>query len=791
MLNIEEELRQLYKQSNVYKALVIYFPELDLTITNKNIKSESFELIETLCSDGDIELGACCSAYVKFTIADINQELVGQKFTIVQLVEGYTMPLGTYTVDSCKKQSDKRFKDITAFDSMLKSNTDVSEWYNALSFPITIKQMRYSLLDYLQVNYELQDLPNDHIKIEKTINPSRLVGRELLSKLVQLNGGFGHITRENKFKVILISGLGLYPSETLYPSEDLFPSEPGEFITSGYRSVEFEDYIVEPITAIKIQDDDEDYGTMAGTDKNIYSIIGNYLLSGKNSTELQEIAEKILLVVKNKYYIPHKTVLNGLPYIEVGDAINIITRKDAVESFVFQRRMKGIQSLVDEIEATGNQFRRTTSSPRTELQQLKGKTLKIVKSIDELSSTMTNIEEGLESKITQTAGQLQTQITDNKNDLQSQITQTAGQLQTQITDNQNDLQSQITQTSTEIRQEVTDNKNLLQGQISLTASGLQTQITDNKNSANSQISQLSGQISFKVSKGDVSSQLSIESDKVTFNSNRLIINSTNLKLDANGNAVFSGLVQGAKLISEEGTSKTTIERGIISTTYINISQGNNVNTTLMDSGVLVSDKSTGRQTNVTANEIKTTNVSCVTMNGNTPIHSGNISQQSIGYASSSGNSQYLGYTVYISSNSNMIPNTSGVYCGTSGNPFAGGYATGSWATTSDERKKNNISDLDDRFVYFAKMITPRMFQMFDGTSGRYHTGLIAQEVEQAMIECNISDIEFAGLVKSPRYAIRLFDGEYDTASEIIDYDYFLRYEEFIPLLFLLFKDINK
>lgn len=51
----------------------------------------------------------------------------------------------------------------------------------------------------------------------------------------------------------------------------------------------------------------------------------------------------------------------------------------------------------------------------------------------------------------------------------------------------------------------------------------------------SQIKQTADQISLKVSKGDVSSQLSVETGQITLSSGRLIISAGNFQLDANGN----------------------------------------------------------------------------------------------------------------------------------------------------------------------------------------------------------------------------------------------------------------
>lgn len=195
------------------------------------------------------------------------------------------------------------------------------------------------------------------------------------------------------------------------------------------------------------------------------------------------------------------------------------------------------------------------------------------------------------------------------------------------------------------------------------------------------------------------------------------------------------------------------------------------------------------------------NVQCSTVNGKEPITRGNIGEQSVAYASEAGSSfisdisvklykSNLTQNAYISANDNFIPSSNQMYIGSSANPWAGGYGVSGWVTTSDERLKENIRDIDERYLQLAKKIIPKLFKMKQGTSGRFHVGFIAQEVEAAMIECGISSTEFAGLVKAPVYAEKLKDeegnelDEYDTNSEIIDYTYHLRYEEFIPLLLL-------
>jgi len=99
----------------------------------------------------------------------------------------------------------------------------------------------------------------------------------------------------------------------------------------------------------------------------------------------------------------------------------------------------------------------------------------------------------------------------------------------------------------------------------------------------------------------------------------------------------------------------------------------------------------------------------------------------------------------------------------------GGKLWGTWylgnstAITSDENKKNSIEELPEKYSALFDNLRPVRYKYNDGTSDRFHTGFIAQEVEQALTNSEIDSQEFAGFVKNE-------DGEC-----------FLRYEEFIAL----------
>ena len=95
------------------------------------------------------------------------------------------------------------------------------------------------------------------------------------------------------------------------------------------------------------------------------------------------------------------------------------------------------------------------------------------------------------------------------------------------------------------------------------------------------------------------------------------------------------------------------------------------------------------------------------------------------------------------------------------------YAQTGTITTSDREKKTDISYALERYDALFEKLRPASYRLKSGTSGRTHTGLVAQDVEQALRECGLTGKDFAAFVKTQRE-----DG---------GADYGLRYEELIAL----------
>lgn len=122
------------------------------------------------------------------------------------------------------------------------------------------------------------------------------------------------------------------------------------------------------------------------------------------------------------------------------------------------------------------------------------------------------------------------------------------------------------------------------------------------------------------------------------------------------------------------------------------------------------------------------------------------------------------------------------YLGDETHRFSEIYAGNGVIQTSDRRMKKDISTLNslDAMVFISEL-NPVSYKFKNGTSDRTHYGLIAQDVEDALIRCNKDTKDFAGICKDyPKKEVKNEDGSVSyERDEKLDPLYSLRYDEFI------------
>lgn len=141
----------------------------------------------------------------------------------------------------------------------------------------------------------------------------------------------------------------------------------------------------------------------------------------------------------------------------------------------------------------------------------------------------------------------------------------------------------------------------------------------------------------------------------------------------------------------------------------------------------------------------------------------------------------------------LAPSSSGqLRLGSANRKWGQIYSTSGTIDTSDRNEKKDIVDLDNNARDFIMSLKPVSYKFINGTSGRTHYGMIAQDVEEELKDLGMTAMDFAGFCKDQKvesYEEEVVDENGETHTETKgrkvegEYVYGLRYEEFIaPLI---------
>lgn len=329
----------------------------DLVITNEEIYEEEFKIHESLNSNGNLLFGACESSYIEFKTSYLGS-LQGQTIS-VYIVLDYDLEniflLGSYVVYEDTLSEDRTTRTVTAYDSMCGLiNYDVTDWYNAQPFPMTLKELRDSFFEYFGMEQETVTLPLDNFIVYWGSN-NTLYGKDILCSLCEVNGVFGHITRENTFKYIKLNDIS--PSE-LPPSAGSDAGTVDLIINkTKYEEATYSDFVCHKITQVRIKNDQGDIAAIFGDDTdNPYTIGGNIILVNQTIDSLLNVATALYNQIHNIWYVNYDISMVANPCYEVGDRIKILVDGATLYSYIFQRDISGVMMLRDEIQNEGSEY---------------------------------------------------------------------------------------------------------------------------------------------------------------------------------------------------------------------------------------------------------------------------------------------------------------------------------------------------------------------------------------------------------------------------------------------------
>lgn len=442
---IENGLREILLNGTANRQTIIHFPNGEYDDITGGIYSGSMTIEEILSESGELTFGECNASRFEATLFDV-EDISNTMIYVYQKIpfdeskskilithsgkeilthsnnnillgrsSDYAVPLFYGRVDSAELQTDKIHRKITAYDELyFQGDTNCAEWYSTFfsdGTNRTLKDFRNSLFDFIGVEQEDIVLVNDNIVIEETLSTTSLKFSDIIKAICQINGVFGHIDRKGIFRYVDLSNLS-----------DVYN------VSDNYRSnnTTYESYVVKKIDKLQIRSEEDDMGAIVGNGNNPYIIQGNFLLYGKTASELESIATSILNKVCDIEYRPiDTTLIFSEPYISVGSGLAIMTNRDnvVINTIVLKNTLSGTQLFNQNIISEGNEYRdEVVDDVNAEINQLKGKTLKIIKDVDMYSVQISDLKVGY-AQLQLEAGRISLAVGDkvDKGDVTNQL----------------------------------------------------------------------------------------------------------------------------------------------------------------------------------------------------------------------------------------------------------------------------------------------------------------------------------------------------------------------------------
>ena len=424
MIKISEDIKKLYIEDGTPIELEVRFKDNAFpTIKGLDVLSEQMTLHESICEEEQLKFGGCNASSFELTVFNLNSGIKGYEIEPVLITKKTEIPLGVFYVETIEKYAGKDYKKLTAYDKMRYFDVDVKDWYDSLTFPISVKNFRDSLCNYVGVEQNDVTLIADNVMLTKELDSSNGInGLSLMKQICEISGVFGRMDRYGKLDYLSLESSMLLPADDLFPANDLYPSagsgdsENSFNISTSlmYEHPLVEDFFTSNIDGVIIVDSD---GAQVITEnnQNPYYVQDNFVIIGQTHETIMALANALLSKISSISYRPiNSSKIKGQPYVECGDFISGEVNGYGFEAYVFQRDLTGIKALRDAYLCKGKEMLENDMNGVTAQLQRLNKTTERVKTSVQVT------EKGLESEVKR--------ATDAESELSTRIEQTEQQI---------------------------------------------------------------------------------------------------------------------------------------------------------------------------------------------------------------------------------------------------------------------------------------------------------------------------------------------------------------------------
>ena len=679
---INSSLKEKYWDSATDKQMVISVVGTNQKIDNSMLEIGTFSLEESLCSESELKFGACEANCVKFTARNTAGSIIGKTISIEETIDGDRENPMPYGVF-------KVASDVPTADRTKRQITAYDAMYDIINTDV---KSWYAGLSFPMTLRQFRDSFFAHLGIAQVetnlVNDSMTVNKTIVATQTDDSSA---VTEESA-----ISGKTVVTAIC----------EINGCFGNINRNGKFEYVFLKAITsALYPAEDLFPSDNLFPSDANTESMTGHYIafdyedFQSKEITQLEiktseDNAGAIVGTAGNNYSITGNFLVSDKTGAELEQIANNLLPIMAQAAYT---PIKSCTCVGNPCLTLGEPIRFNTTREIVETYLLQRTLTGVQSKRDSISAQGTQTHAAKVNSIKDTLESVQRRT--------SKLERNADHLLSTYEDLEDQTNSKFEQTAKSISAEV--------------------------NRAQKAEGQLDASLELKLGRDEndqVISMINASADQIMLRGNRLIVESNNFRLDGAGRVTIidslnfnsTALGDDLTIIGLDGRGKPLLQNILVDT-----------NSVTDQDGVALGDHASTADHATTADSATTAESASQCIKASTAY-----------YLKGIGISDY----VQISGNGNLIPNSSSVYCGTTENPFAGGYSSGGWKTTSDRRKKKDFRKLleDDRFEKFFELLQPMEYRLIENDD-KMHIGFVAQDVEQAMTDCDISENEFYGL----------------------------------------------
>ena len=679
---INSSLKEKYWDSATDKQMVISVVGTNQKIDNSMLEIGTFSLEESLCSESELKFGACEANCVKFTARNTAGSIIGKTISIEETIDGDSENPMPYGVF-------KVASDVPTADRTKRQITAYDAMYDIINTDV---KSWYAGLSFPMTLKQFRNSFFAHLGIAQVetslVNDSMTVNKTIMATQTDDSSA---VTEESA-----ISGKTVITAIC----------EINGCFGNINREGKFEYVFLKAITsALYPAEDLFPSDNLFPSDANTESMTGHYItfdyedFQSKAITQLEiktseDNAGAIVGTAGNNYSITGNFLVSDKTGAELEQIANNLLPIMAQAAYT---PIKSCTCVGNPCLTLGEPIRFNTTREIVETYLLQRTLTGVQSKRDSISAQGTQTHSAKVNSIRDTIESVERRT--------GKLERNADHLQSTYEDLEEQTNTKFEQTAKSISAEV--------------------------NRAQKAEGQLDASLELKLGRDEndqVVSMINASADQITLSGNRLIVNSNNFQLDGDGRVSivdslnFIATSQGDDLVIIGLDGKG---RPMLQNIRIDLNSVTDQNGEAIGDHASTADHATTADSATTAESAR----QC-------------IMASTAHYLQGIGLSDY----VRISDNGNLIPSSSSVYCGTNPNPFAGGYSSGGWKTTSDRRKKKDFRKLleDDRFERFFELLQPMEYRLIENDE-KMHMGFVAQDVEQAMTDCDISENEFYGL----------------------------------------------